>query len=144
MSTLEHDHQRLQGPAEEVVVSTVRLDDVLRDVARLDSIKCGVERHEDSVVEGATDLLREYTLTLVVELEYRHRGRLFDDVFERFTELGAHGYGVYKDGLCPAALFELEGDQLQWVECRDDVMPDGYVNDFVFATRDVNLRALPA
>jgi FkbM family methyltransferase len=144
MSTIEPANTRFQHAEESITVPLVRLDDVLRTVRRLDFIKCDVEGHEDSVFEGATALLRAFKPTVVVELEFRHRGSRFDDVFERFAALGLDGYGVHRDGLRPVEQFNLDRDQLQWIEGRDDIMPDEYVNDFVFAARNVNLRALLA
>jgi FkbM family methyltransferase len=146
LATLEADHGHLPATVQEIEVPTRRLDDVLGDTARLDFVKCDVEGHEDSVFDGGREVMAEHAPNVLVELGYRHRGRDFAETIDWLESLGLEGFGVYPEGLRPVSQFDLERDQLPWIEYgRDrDILPKGYVYDFVFARPGHDLGYLMA
>jgi FkbM family methyltransferase len=146
LATLEANHGDLPATVQEIEVPTRRLDDVLVDTARLDFVKCDVEGHEDSVFAGGREVMAEHAPNVLVELEYRHRGRDFAETIDWLESLGLEGFGVYPDGLRPVSQFDLERDQLPWIESQRDraKLPKGYIYDFVFARPGHDLGALMA
>ena len=129
------------GEVLEVELDT--LDNALGSLPRLDFIKCDVEGHEHAVLEGGRDLLTRHQPTLVVEIEQRHRERPMSDTFSLLSDLGYTGWALTERGPMDLTEFDVERDQLRLI--ADDpetlTLPDGYVNDFVFAPagRDVPL-----
>jgi hypothetical protein len=110
------------------------LDDVLGDAPRIDVIKIDVEGHEDAVLAGADTVLRRHRPSLLIEMEQRHRGNDPRPMMERLvSEYGLTGYAVFPDGLRPLAQFDLQRDQVGFLTGdEDEIMPEGYVNDFLF------------
>jgi FkbM family methyltransferase len=146
MATLEPDHGDLPAQVQEIKVPTRRLDDMLGSTARLDFVKCDVEGHEDSVFAGGREVIAEHAPNVLVELEYRHRGRDFAETIDWLESVGLEGFAVYPEGLRPVSQFDLERDQLQWIEHgrERDILPRGYIYDFVFARPGHDLDALMA
>jgi hypothetical protein len=49
------------------------------------------------------------------------------------SEFGLRGFAVFPDGVRPLTEFNLERDQVgHLTRDEDEVMPEGYVNDFLF------------
>lgn len=75
-----------------VDVPLVRLDDVLRDVTRVDLIKLDVEGAELDALEGAVETIRRNPdIVLIVELGFSHlhrAGHSVEDWLRRFDDLG--------------------------------------------------------
>jgi hypothetical protein len=100
----------------------------------LSFIKCDVEGNELAVMRGADRLLREYSPTLLVEIEQRHHRNDIREVFAFMTELGYTGHFIQERVVRPLSEFDLEQHQLRYL---GDAfvpynMPRGYVTDFVF------------
>lgn len=138
MGSLEDVRARHSAQVTTHRVRTVRMDDVLRGAPRLDFLKIDVEGHEDRVLAGAAQVLRRHRPTVLIELELRHRGRGFSDTVARLEALGLTGWMLDRDRLRPIAELDLERHQLRYVTRGLDreVMPEGYVHDFLFTRRD--------
>jgi hypothetical protein len=63
------------------------------------------------------------------------RGRDFAETINWPESLGLEGFGLCPEGLRPVSQFDLERDQLPWIEHgrARDILPKGYIYDFVFA-----------
>jgi FkbM family methyltransferase len=127
-----------------VSVRTMRLDDVLGSGARVGFIKCDVEGHEDAVLRGAQALLAGHRPRLLIELEQRHRSESVLDAFAFFAALGYQGWAVFPAGLRPLSSFDLERDQLSFLAEHEhnQMMPRGYVHDFLFVAPETNVGSL--
>jgi FkbM family methyltransferase len=125
-------------------VRTTRLDDVLDPSARVSFIKCDVEGHEDAVLHGAQALLARDRPVILIELEQRHRREPVLDALEFFAALGYQGWAVFRAGIRPLGSFDLERDQLSFLQqpSRSDLMPGGYVHDFLFVASDTDVGSL--
>jgi FkbM family methyltransferase len=119
---------------EVLTVTVARLDDELAEAPRVDVVKIDVEGLEDSVLDGADAVLRRHRPSLLIEMEQRHRGNDPRPTMEKLvTEYGLTGYAVFPDGLRPLAQFDLQRDQVGVLTGdEDEIMPEGYVNDFLF------------
>jgi len=126
-----HDLQRFTVP-------TTRLDDVLADASRIDMIKIDVEGHEDAVLAGATAVLEKHRASILVEFEHRHRESDLRVTIDMLVERGLTGWAVFPDGLRPLEAFDLEQHQLRFLDLPAP-WPPGYVNDFLFTTKDVRV-----
>jgi FkbM family methyltransferase len=132
---------------ETAVVPTARLDDVLELSSPVSFIKCDVEGHEEAVFRGAQEMLTRCRPSILVELEERHRSGAVSSFVSQFAGLGYEGWAVFPSGLRPVSEFDLERDQLAFINGAPvDVMPDGYVHNFVFvlASTDVGCVIDPA
>lgn len=102
----------------------------------VDFVKCDVEGHEYAVLKGGERTIREWMPTLLMEIEQRHVDGLgIERVFRLLDEWGYRGEALFPEGLRPIAEFNLERDQLAFVESNQDAMPAGYVNTFLFVGR---------
>lgn len=121
-----------------------RLDDVLGDLSRLNFIKCDVEGHEQAVLDGARGLLERHRPAVLVEIEQRHRSIAPAATFALMEEVGYAGFCVFPSGLRPLTEFDLERDQLQFINSVgfQGKMPDGYVHDFVFVSDAKSLTSV--
>jgi hypothetical protein len=107
-------------------------------------IKCDVEGHEVEVFAGAERILAQQP-TLLVEIEHRHRDIDPHSTIARLTAYGLSGWAVFQDGLRPASDFDLERDQLAHLAgSGGELMPPGYVNDFLFTGPGVDVAAFLA
>ncbi len=82
-----------------VNVSTVRLDDVIRQPVGL--IKIDVEGHEMAVLRGATRILQKDHPNLVMEIEERHAPGCVEAAFAFLGELGYRGFFLRDGKLVP-------------------------------------------
>jgi FkbM family methyltransferase len=126
--------QEIGDELETFRVPLATLDERLGDAPRVDVIKIDVEGEEDNVLDGADAVLRAHRPSLLIEMEQRHRGTDPRPTMQKLmAEYGLSGYAVFPDGLRPLAQFDLERDQLGYLTgSEDEVMPEGYVNDFLF------------
>jgi len=124
---------RPTGAHETIRINRRRLDDLAFE--RVDFVKCDVEGHELAVFRGGEATLRRLLPTVLVEIEQRHAGADVEATIAYLEKLGYSGYAVHRDGLRPAAEFDVERDQLAILE-RESLakwtMPADYINDFLF------------
>jgi hypothetical protein len=122
-----------------------RLDDLRFE--RIDFIKCDVEGHELALFRGGEATLRTLLPPVLVEIEQRHAGADVEATLAYLEGLGYSGYTVHRDGLRPAAEFDVERDQLALLErvpVSAWMMPPEYINDFLFVPTGVDLVRLKA
>jgi len=122
---------------EEGISLDVPLDTLDRRIdarRQLNFIKCDVEGHEYAVLKGGERTIRKSMPTLLIEIERRH-GFGIERVFRLLDEWGYRGEALFPDGLRPIGEFDVDRDQLAFVESDQDVMPAGYVNTFLFIGR---------
>lgn len=136
------------GSADEhtVVIATMRLDDVAGLPEHIDFIKCDVEGHEDAVIRGAERVIARSKPPILVEIEQRHRSASPTEAFDTLLSLGYAGWALFPTGLKPLECFDLQRDQLAFVEQapRAPIMPRAYVHNFLFAVPTTDLGALLA
>ena len=127
-----------------VHVDVRRLDDVIASTQRVSFIKCDVEGHEDSVIEGGRALLERDLPGILVEIEQRHRSSDVAYAFGVLGGLGYQGWALFPAGLRPLERFDLERDQLSWLSSSwtDGIAPIGYVHNFLFMASGRDLTAL--
>jgi FkbM family methyltransferase len=130
--TVSHEREAMEHRA--WLVPIAPLDSLLPGDPPLAFMKVDVEGHELPLLKGAEGLLRRHHPSLLVEIEQRHQDADVRDTFDYLAGLGYAGYAIYRDGLRPLARFDLEHDQLRYLERIGPVgsVPPGYVNDFVF------------
>jgi FkbM family methyltransferase len=132
----EREHRSL-------AIEMTTLDDALgADAERVAFVKCDVEGHELAVLRGAANTFENARPALLVELEYRHAGDQMRETLDLLAAWGYDGQAIGRNGPFPLTDFDLERDQLAYLE--DGVqaeMPDGYVNDFLFTPREPRPRA---
>jgi FkbM family methyltransferase len=122
-----------------VSVALDRLDLVLDGIERLDFVKCDVEGHERSVLEGGAGTITRLKPTLMLEIEQRHLADGgMDAVFAMLNDWGYSGEALFPTGLRPLADFDIERDQLAFMRAGQDSMPTGYVNMFLLSPRDAD------
>jgi FkbM family methyltransferase len=133
---VEHEH---------VTIDLRRLDDMLADTDNISVIKCDVEGHEHEVLAGAEQVMRRGNPALVIEIEQRHRQREIAETFALLRDSGYEGYGMRGARLVPLDEFDVERDQLRFLELLDETpdadAPADYVHKFLFSPAG---RALPA
>jgi FkbM family methyltransferase len=127
-----------------LAVQTVRLDDVEGLPDQIGLIKCDVEGHEDAVISGAQHVIERSKPPILIEIEQRHRRTSPIEAFETFSTLGYTGWALFPSGLRPLECFDLERDQLAFVENgpSEPTMPRGYVHNFLFATPRADLDSV--
>jgi FkbM family methyltransferase len=116
-----------------VEVPIARLDSVL-DGEPVTFIKCDVEGHEFAVLRGAEAVVMASRPALLVEIEQRHQETDIHATFEHLIELGYVGFSLHPGGLRPLAEFDVERDQLAFLDegPMPGVMPLAYIHDFLF------------
>ena len=135
-------------PAASHQVLTVHLDrlDAVIDppASPVTFIKCDVEGHELQALRGGEDTIRRWLPTLLTEIEERHQGASVEATLDYILSLGYDGWCVRSQGVTPLADFDLERDQLAFLDDRfvPYEMPEGYVNDFIFTRRGCDLEQL--
>jgi FkbM family methyltransferase len=139
------EHEGLSFDTEVVPVTT--LDAALGAGQRVDFIKCDVEGHELAVVRGAAEILRRSRPILVIEIEQRHSSIDIELTFEHLLGLGYEGWALTRPRIRPLTEFDVERDQLSHL--GSDFEPigpaaRGYVNNFLFASREADIEGLLA
>ena len=135
---------REQAGSQDVTVPIVRLDDLIAPGRRVSFIKCDVEGHEDAVLRGAQALLTRDRPDVLIEIEQRHRTAGVAHAFALFAQLGYDGWAAFPAGLRPLVSFDLERDQLAFLQPppSGELAPRGYVHNFLFMASDRDLGAL--
>jgi FkbM family methyltransferase len=123
-------------------VRLARLDELdIPNRGGLRFVKCDVEGHEDAVLRGGEELLREHLPSLLIEIEDRHRDRPVSDAFDLLSSWGYEAFALTASGLRPLEQFDVNRDQL--AHLLDGKLPipapTGYINDFLFVQRGVRL-----
>jgi FkbM family methyltransferase len=137
MGGLDDPWYKLGADFEAIDVPVARADDFA--AGGVSFVKCDVEGHEVEVFAGAERILAQRP-TLLVEIEHRHRDVDPHSTIERLTAFGLEAWAVFQDGLRPASDFDLERDQLAHLgDPRGELMPQGYVNDFLFTRPGTDL-----
>lgn len=123
------------GSHDSVRVRVSRLDDELQsEPARIVLVKIDVEGHEHEVLEGGRELIDKSRPYLIMEIEQRHRQRPLAETFEWLSARGYQGYFLTPGGRRPLAVFEVQRDQLAYLDRGfQQGRPDpAYVSDFLF------------
>jgi FkbM family methyltransferase len=121
-----------------VAVAVTTLDDALGDdVPPVGFVKCDVEGHELAALRGGEHMLRRDRPAILLEAEQRHQreGASVTDVLDYLRWLGYRGWCVRGDRVAPISGFDVERDQLAFLDEAGFVahdMPEGYVNSFLF------------
>lgn len=103
------------------------------ELGRVGFIKIDVEGHEQEVVAGGLELLRENRPRLLVELEERHRGGAVEQMERLLAPLGYRGFFVSGRQLC--RLDEFEAHRHQASDRAKGVSAErshAYINNFIF------------
>ncbi len=109
---------------------SAELDDLLPQDSPVSFIKCDVEGHEFTVVEGAERLLKRAKPALLVEIEERH-GQTVGEVVGYLSDRGYTCQSLKRNGdLDPFEGFNARSDRL---DAEDD---EQRVTDFLFVHRD--------
>jgi FkbM family methyltransferase len=136
---------RPAGVHRTVQIERRRLDDL--PFERMDFVKCDVEGHELAVVRGGETTLRRLRPPILVEIEQRHAGADVEATLFHLEGMGYSSYVVQRDGLRPAAEFDVERDQVAILE-RERVSgwmtPPDYIHDFLFVPAGVDVSHLMA
>lgn len=123
------------APHDSVEVTVARLDDELAsETRRVALVKIDVEGHEQAVLRGAERVLEQSRPVLVMEIEQRHRMQPLSETFEWFAARGYAAYVLTHEGRRPIDQFNVERDQLAFVQqgFHKGSPGAGYLNDFLF------------
>ena len=123
-----------------VQVPRLRLDDLLRDAARVSLIKIDVEGHELPVLEGALEVLEKHRPALVVEIEAQHLGGRpgMEKVVSFLADRGYSCHAIHGPMLIPWADFDVDRWQTSYLAASDVFRTErraDYVNNFLFEYR---------
>jgi FkbM family methyltransferase len=117
-------------------VEVTTLDAALEGAPAVGLVKCDVEGHELAALRGGERMLRRDRPVVLVETEQRHqREGSVTDLFDWLGGLGYEGSCLRAQGLAPLNTFDVQRDQLAFLEDESFVahdMPAGYVNNFLF------------
>jgi len=95
----------------------------------VDLVKIDVEGHEQSIINGAHNVLKKNKPILIIEIEQRHIKNNIDEVFKSIINLNYLGYFLKNHKLIPLDNFSYELNQKPYL---NDVMAKDYVNNFIF------------
>jgi FkbM family methyltransferase len=101
-------HGLKNGGCDRMTVATDTLDDALRDLPRLDLVKCDVEGHEEAVFRGAARTLAAHSPIVVVEIlqEKWPEGQVTEDsTYKLLVQQGFGAYQFYDGRLHPEGRF---------------------------------------
>ena len=102
-------------------------------VQRIRFIKIDVEGHEQSVLAGASGIIKQWLPILQVEIEQRHHQCPIDSIFNSIVQRGYHGFffNSLERRLLPLSKFNAKTNQ-----ALGSLGTSGYINNFLFFTRD--------
>jgi FkbM family methyltransferase len=127
------------GTSEVFRVPVRRLDEYgFRSVS---FIKIDVEGHELEVLNGASETISTSHPLLLIEIEQRHLTFPMEDVFRALSNLGYGGFFLFEGRMNPLKAFSYRRHQ---EPSLDNVMGDGYVNNFIFLHKQSPLRHRPS
>ncbi len=95
-------------------------------------IKIDVEGHEESVIEGAVELLKNQRPNLLIEIEQRHTDKDIFEIFSKILSLGYNGYFFFKGKLRPLNEFSKEIHQQPKNLINPSSLGTTYVCNFIF------------
>lgn len=105
-------------------VQKIRLETLdSQNLKNIGFIKIDVEGHEEKVIRGGLNTLRENKPVLVVEIEKRHSGKPAGETIRFIESLGYHGFFFENGRRRPVSEFE---------ERMQDPGYPCYINDFLF------------
>jgi FkbM family methyltransferase len=107
-------------------------------------IRCDVVGHEAQALAGAAGIIRRCLPAIFVEIEQRHRRDRIQDTLDWLTGFAYDGYFVKHDRLVPLSRFDVDADQLAFLD-SDFVpygMPVGYVHYFLFVPHGTDVGDL--
>ena len=111
-------------------VRTVKVDKIDNyDFNDVDLIKIDVEGHEEYVIEGARNVIKQNMPILIVEIEQRHLKKQIEEVFQIILNLNYDGFFLQNGNLTPLNKFNYDLHQhlhLNNVTCKQ------YINNFIF------------
>jgi len=139
-STLEKDNSlENHKEIEKILVEVRRLDDY--DLKNVGFIKIDVEGHEEEVLKGALNTLKNSKPILLIELEERHRSDAVHSARKFLEGIGYKGFFFSQGRLIEIEQFKTEIHQkLRNPEkVRNENKKGHYVNNFIFLTEE-NLK----
>ena len=111
-------------------VPTTRLDD--RGHSNVGFIKIDVEGHEESVIEGAIELLTTVKPNLLIEIEQRHIDKDISQIFSKILALGYEGFFLLNGKLKTLDEFSKEKYQNRSNYVGLSSLGNTYVCNFIF------------
>lgn len=117
-----------------------RLDDYKFD--HVGVIKIDVEGHEEAVLRGGLETIREAQPALIIEIEERHNPGAVRRVSSLLAELGYRGYFFEQNRMNPMEEFDPRRDQaIENLGARGKI--GRYINNFIFLPQGMPTAALP-
>jgi FkbM family methyltransferase len=134
LSTIENDNliERF-GEVELSDVTVRRLDDY-EFSEKVGFIKIDVEGHEESVLQGAINLLDRDHPSLLIEIEERHKPNSINNIRNILIKLGYKGFFYLDDRLNDIELFNVDKYQ------NYDAVGEKYIFNFIFVHQDSVLQ----
>jgi FkbM family methyltransferase len=146
-SSLAHGFEGQAGVViDKITVPTLRLDDEIDSVTRVDFIKIDVEGHEIAVLQGGAATIRRCMPPILIEIEQRHLDVSIENVFKEITGMGYHLFYIDGSVLRPIGQFDLQHNQLSKVvenQFNAFSMPKDYVCNFCAVATLDSLNGLP-
>lgn len=122
-----------RDPAE-IEIRTDTIDHFLAgEESEIDFIKIDVEGHEESVLRGALQRMRQCRPIIMAEIEVRYNPRSLENIFKMLRELGYDGYFL-KSG---RRLMELDKFSIERDQDRGKIGTPDYVNNFIFSASPI-------
>ena len=119
----------------ECEVRTVKVETVDNyDFNDVDLIKIDVEGHEQFVIGGAINVIKNNKPILIVEIEQRHIHVDINEVFDTILNLNYSGFFIQNGQLIPLSNFSYEKNQKPFlgnVKCGE------YINNFIFTPNQI-------
>jgi FkbM family methyltransferase len=130
LSTIEEDNLiESLGEVELSRVKVKKLDDYKFE-EKVGFIKIDVEGHEESVLQGAMNLLERDHPFLLIEIEERHKHNSINNATALLAKLGYQGFFYLNDHLESLKIFNIEKYQ------NYAVKGDKYIFNFIFVHQD--------
>ncbi len=131
-STIEEENQiEKSGNVELLSVPMKKLDDY-EFKEKIGCIKIDVEGHEESVLQGAKNILTRDHPALIIEIEDRHKPNAFKAVSSFLEDLDYNGFSYYNNHLETIKHFKVSIHQNIDKKNRGE----RYINNFLFITDD--------
>ena len=143
-STLETSFQETdQSATESIEIQTQTMDTFVREsgINMLGFVKVDVEGHEQSVLHGSLESIRQLRPILMIEIEQRHHKTPIQEIFEEVAALDYSGFYIDVDQL-----------EIRCIESFDLTMQSSedfgslgffkYVNNFIFIPNESTPSAL--
>lgn len=139
-ATLEKDNSlENYKEIEKILVEVKRLDEY--DLKNVGFIKIDVEGHEEDVLKGALNTLKNSKPILLIESEERHRSDSVQNIQKFLEGMGYKGFFFSQGRLKEIEQFKTEIHQKEenFEKLRTDIKKGHYVNNFIFLTEE-NLK----